>query len=277
MVILCLALLVIIQPRTDNGILDFIIGLASSVAYNLYGFTYPLWVVSVCVYVVYKFKCRLDRWMDLEVDSLWQPCQGDPVFLSHLSKLVETIEGLMVTGFYVYWDLYLLRTNFQTFGYSDSSESILSCSVNSLIGLGACVVILVLWFALAVVPRFFSLLLPAELRSLAHAEPEEIIKEKDRKEAEVSMEESKDISAIDKYWEEDKNPFVRGAAVTSFRICNALRLLPPESHQDSGKDAVVPSNCKGQVGRQTQDETSYRRRLINQWKILRKQRKKIGH
>lgn len=160
--VLFLALLVIIRPSTDLGILGFILGAAGSVAYNLFGLiTFRIWVIAATCFVLFGFKCWLDHnWLELDEDELLRlpsttTTTRSTVRGNHISSKSNIIEALMVTGFYLDWDCYLIRDKGQVKG------------------LAACLVILVLWGTLAIVPRFYALLRLSNIRN----EMDEVFKE----------------------------------------------------------------------------------------------------
>ncbi|GLT51570.1 hypothetical protein SLA2020_249710 [Shorea laevis] len=144
--VLFLILLVIIQPSTDLGLFGFLFGVISSVAVNLFGHKFQTWiVVAICLTLLGVRGWLEEKWLKASVEH--QP-QEDR---SSKSKIIEAV---VVASFHLFWVLNLFKINCQKIKGSPKS---ISCTLSSLMGMQACVLIFSLWFGLALVLRVHSL------------------------------------------------------------------------------------------------------------------------
>ncbi|GKV03601.1 hypothetical protein SLEP1_g15876 [Rubroshorea leprosula] len=183
--VLFLILLVIIRPSTDLGLFGFLIGVIGSVACNLFGLNFQIWIVMVICFLLVGFRIWLDwKWLEVGQDQL--PVTGrsaeegvpeEETKFSMISKIIElltelTVVGfqvpkektkflkiievlteLTVVGFHLFWVSILFRTNCQAMHKS------ISCSSSSVMVMLASLVIFNLWFGYKLISRVYSLLL----------------------------------------------------------------------------------------------------------------------
>lgn len=98
--VLVLALLIVVRPSTDLGILGFILGAAGSVAYNLFGLEFRIWVFAAICFVLFGFKCWLDRnWLELEEIHDEPPLPTTSIIARGKKGILksEIVEAVMVT------------------------------------------------------------------------------------------------------------------------------------------------------------------------------------
>ncbi|GKV12769.1 hypothetical protein SLEP1_g23880 [Rubroshorea leprosula] len=144
--VLFLILLVIIRPPTDLGLTSFLIGVIGSVAYNLFRHKFQTWIVFAICFLLFGFKGWIDKkWLEVEVDH--KPREDR-------SSKSEIIEAVVVAGFHLFWVWNLFRINCLKIEVSAKS---ISCTLSSIMGMLAGVLIFILWFGLAVVLRVRSL------------------------------------------------------------------------------------------------------------------------
>ncbi|GKV03580.1 hypothetical protein SLEP1_g15854 [Rubroshorea leprosula] len=137
--VLFLILLVIIRPSTDLGLFGFLIGVIGSVALDLFGLKFQIWIVVAICFLLLVFRFWLD--------SL--PLDRSTGGTNQISKS-QIIEELMVANFHLFWVYHLFRTNCRS---KKEPPKYISCNPSSVMKMLACVLIFNLWFGYALIPR----------------------------------------------------------------------------------------------------------------------------